>query len=166
VPAPERPAHPIAEPCLALILVPDDPAGTSVALSRGARSCSGSVVRRRYSSVEMQLYAQNPRYIRCRGAPSFCDAMLPTPSENVIFRELADGGVLFHSAQEVYFGLNQVGVRVWRLLPPQCGSLDELCAELGRAYPDVPSDIIRADVEELLADLVEHGLLDAGDQPS
>ena len=84
--------------------------------------------------------------------------MLPAANPTVIFKQLADGAVLFSPSAEIYFGLNEVGARVWQLLPPGCTSLDELCAKLGSHYPDVPAETIRNDVVELLDQLVEQGL--------
>jgi hypothetical protein len=84
--------------------------------------------------------------------------MLPAANPTVIFKELADGAVLFAPSVEIYFGLNEVGARVWQLLPPGCESLDELCAKLGSHYPDVSAATIRSDVMELLDQLVEQGL--------
>jgi hypothetical protein len=85
--------------------------------------------------------------------------MLPKPVDGVIFRALEEGGVLLHARDEVYFGLNEVGARVWALLPPRSSGLDELVSVIASEYPEVPADTIRADVQELLDDLVEHGLL-------
>ena len=87
--------------------------------------------------------------------------MLPTPVSSVIFQRIEDGAVLFAPATEVYFGLNEVGARVWQLLPPATGSLDELCAKLGHEYPDVAAATIRQDVEELLGQLTAEGLVAA-----
>ena len=87
--------------------------------------------------------------------------MLPVPSPDVIHRALPEGGILFHSADEVYFGLNPVGVRVWELLPPASETLDALCGVLAAEYPDASPDTIRADVAELLAELAAHGLVHA-----
>lgn len=84
--------------------------------------------------------------------------MLPTPNPNVIYRAMGDGAVLFSTADEVYFGLNTVGARVWSLLPPTCDTLDALCVELGRAYPDVDSAVLRADAADLLDELVANRL--------
>jgi hypothetical protein len=84
--------------------------------------------------------------------------MLPAASPTVIFKELADGAVLFAPAEEIYFGLNEVGSRIWRLLPPATESLDELCAKVGAHYPDVPIATIRQDATELLNELVQSGL--------
>jgi hypothetical protein len=85
--------------------------------------------------------------------------MLPSPSRDVIFKELSEGGVLFHTADEVYFGLNEVGRQVWKLLPPACESFEDLCTEVQRQYPTVSLETIREDVRELLDDLVRFGLL-------
>lgn len=83
--------------------------------------------------------------------------MLPTANPDVLFRAMADGAVLFSSNDEVYFGLNAVGARVWELLAP-AGSIDDLCDALHRDYPDADRATIRADVEELLGQFVANGL--------
>ena len=85
--------------------------------------------------------------------------MLPAPNPDVIFRSLADGAVLFSTTEEVYFGLNEVGSRIWELLPPARQTLDELVGELQADYPDVDAATLRADVEELLGELQEFGLV-------
>lgn len=87
--------------------------------------------------------------------------MLPLPSTGVIFQKLADGAVLFSTATETYFGLNEVGTRVWELLPPTSSTLDEVCEALGAAYPDAPPATIRQDVTELLDELIREGLAQA-----
>ena len=83
---------------------------------------------------------------------------LPEKSPHVICQPLPEGAVLFSTTDEVYFGLNSVGAKVWELLPPANRTLDELCRELERDYPHIAPDQIRADVEELIATLTEHGL--------
>jgi hypothetical protein len=92
--------------------------------------------------------------------------MLPTPRREVIFKEMAEGGVLFHTVDEVYYGLNGVGCQVWKLLPPVSDSFDGLCEEIQRQHPAVPLDTIRADVQELFDDLIEFGLLSPGEAGS
>jgi len=63
--------------------------------------------------------------------------MLPVANPKVIYKALLDGeAVLFSTEEEVYFGLNEVGARVWELLPPATNSLDELCAALAVQYLD------------------------------
>lgn len=91
--------------------------------------------------------------------------MLPTRNPNVIYKALATGAVLYSTADEVYFGLNPVGVRIWELLPPAQETLDGLCGVLSSEYPDVPADVIRADVVEILEKLTRLGLVERAGAP-
>lgn len=84
--------------------------------------------------------------------------LLPAPVPEVIFQPLPEGGVLFHCGDEVYFGLNVVGTRVWQLLEP-LQTLDELVDALVAEYPDVPPETLRADVAGILAHMKEHGVV-------
>ena len=84
---------------------------------------------------------------------------LPRPSPAVVFRPVSDGAVLLDMEHEIYFGLNAVGSQVWQALPPTCGDLDEICARLGRSYPEVEPAQLRADIVDLLAQLLEHALV-------
>ena len=86
-------------------------------------------------------------------------AVLPSRNPKVIFKSLATGAVLYNSADEVYFGLNPVGVRIWELLPPVNDRLEDVCLALAAEFPDVSHDVIRADVEELLDDLIRLDLV-------
>ena len=84
--------------------------------------------------------------------------MLPIANPAVVYRALSEGAVLFSTADEVYFGLNSVGSRVWELLTVH-RTFDELCAAIAQEYPDVDPDTIRTDVGELLEDLTGYGLV-------
>ena len=85
--------------------------------------------------------------------------MLPRPHPGVLFKTVSDGAVLLHVEEEIYFGLNDVGARIWQMLPPNCSSIDELCQRMSEAYADVPPEVLRADVLELLAQLEENQLV-------
>ena len=85
--------------------------------------------------------------------------MLPTRNPKVIFKALATGAVLYSTEEEVYFGLNPVGVRVWELLPPVQSRLEDVCRLIAADYPDVSEEVIRADVSELLEELTKLGLV-------
>jgi len=85
--------------------------------------------------------------------------MLPSPISSVVFQRIDDGAVLFSPATEVYFGLNEVGAKVWQLLPPASVNIEELCLRLAADYPTVGADILRADVSELIAQLIAEGLV-------
>ena len=85
--------------------------------------------------------------------------MLPTRNPKVIFKALATGAVLYSTSEEVYFGLNPVGVRVWELLPPVHTRLDDVVRVLASEYADAPEEMIRTDVIELLDELAKLGLV-------
>ena len=86
------------------------------------------------------------------------NASLPGRSPSVIFKQLSDGGVLYCSESEVYFGLNEVGVAIWESLPPLLQTYDDLVTALVVRFPDVPAETIRADALEFVENLVENGL--------
>ena len=81
------------------------------------------------------------------------------PSPEVIFREVEDGAVLLSTRDEVYFGLNRVGARVWTLLNLPDHDLDDLCRTVAEEYPEVGLESLEADVSELLTRLQGLGLV-------
>ena len=84
---------------------------------------------------------------------------LPSPAPTAIFRRLPEGGVLFSTTTEVYFGVGVVGAHIWELLPPATRTVEEMVAILASKYHDVPASQIRTDVERFLAELVSNGLV-------
>ena len=78
-------------------------------------------------------------------------------SEDVAFRELDGASVLLDLASGTYFGLNQVGTRLWALLA-QDGSLDHATDALLREF-EVPADVLRADVDALVKQMQAKGLV-------
>lgn len=71
---------------------------------------------------------------------------------------MAEGGVLFSSETEVYFGVNTVGAIIWELLP-KSSTVEQLCATLTERFHDVGPDRIRHDVLSFIADLRANGLV-------
>ncbi len=86
------------------------------------------------------------------------DWLLPKPADSSIFRALPEGGVLFSTTSEVYFGLNTVGARIWNLLPPVTRTFNELCGILTAEYADVDDDTIRNDARDFVSHLIQNGL--------
>ena len=84
---------------------------------------------------------------------------LPHPSPSAIFKELDEGGVLLSTTDEVYFGVNQVGARIWSLLPPVSHTFGELCSALEQQYPDAGAERIRVDAQEFIDALIASGLV-------
>ncbi len=75
----------------------------------------------------------------------------------VLFRELSGEAVLLNLESGVYYGLDPVGTRVWTLVTRQ-QPLAAVCATLQDEY-DVSADVLAADVQTLVADLCDKGLL-------
>jgi hypothetical protein len=94
------------------------------------------------------------------------NSKLPTPSPSAIFRRLPEGGVLFSTETEVYFGVGVVGARIWELLPPATRTVEEMVAILASQYHDVPASQIRTDVERFLTELLSNGLVAHVEKPA
>jgi hypothetical protein len=77
----------------------------------------------------------------------------------VIFAALEGGAVLFDRSDGTYYGLNDVGARVWEMLSPGYESVDAMCGALQVQYRDVDPGELRNDVRELLDVLTSFGLV-------
>lgn len=88
---------------------------------------------------------------------------LPAKSPTVLFREMDEGGVLFCTRAEGYFGLNPVSAHIWSLLPEpgdtERGDLEQLLDSLQRMYPDIHRDQLATDVGEFLDELEKSELV-------
>ena len=84
---------------------------------------------------------------------------LPAPSPGAVFKRLPEGGVLFSTETEVYFGVGAVGARIWELLPPATRTVEELVSILAAKYNDVSAGQIRSDVEQFISELLANGLV-------
>ena len=81
--------------------------------------------------------------------------------DTVLFRELDGESVLLNLKTESYLGLDRVGTRMWAVLTTQPSiqaAYDVLLAEY-----DVAPDVLRNDVEALLEQMIEHGLVELKD---
>lgn len=87
------------------------------------------------------------------------NGVLPAPAKGAVFKRLPEGGVLFSTESEVYFGVGDVGARIWELLPPASRTIDDLVAVLANQYRDVSASQIRTDVQAFLTELLENGLV-------
>ena len=79
------------------------------------------------------------------------------PSPEVLVQELDGEAVLLNLESERYFGLDDVGTRVWQHLLEH-RRLDRVCAELLKEY-EVDESTLRADVLRLVQELVEAGIV-------
>jgi hypothetical protein len=77
--------------------------------------------------------------------------------EGVLVRELGGESVLLDLQSESYFGLDDVGTRMWGAITRQASLRDALDELLG--HYDVPAETLERDLLALTAELIEHGLL-------
>jgi hypothetical protein len=86
---------------------------------------------------------------------SFTDRVAVPP--NVMVRFLNNESVFLNVQTERYFGLDLTGTRMWRRVTASA-SIDSACQQLLEEY-DVPLQVLRENLAELLDRLVENGLL-------
>ena len=84
---------------------------------------------------------------------------LQAPDPGAVFRRLPEGGVLFSTETEVYFGVGVVGAAIWELLPPVTQTVEEMVSTLAAKYRDVSASQIRNDVDRFLEELLSNGLV-------
>jgi predicted transcriptional regulator len=80
-----------------------------------------------------------------------------TPSPGVLVQELDGEAVLLNLESERYFGLDDVGTRVWQHLLEH-RRLERVCEEMQKEY-DVDESTLRADVLGLVDELIAAGIV-------
>ena len=78
--------------------------------------------------------------------------------DHVVMRELEGEAILLNLETETYFGLDEVGTRIWTELVAS-PDVERACEVLQEEF-DVEPSVLRGDVERLAAELVETGLLE------
>ena len=79
------------------------------------------------------------------------------PAKNVLFRQLGGEAVLLNLATGSYFGLNQVGTRIWTHVA-RGESLAAVLTVLVAEY-EAPEERLRTDLLDIVEELVASGLL-------
>ena len=79
------------------------------------------------------------------------------PSPKVLVQELDGEAVLLDLASERYFGLDEVGTRVWRHLLAH-RQLERVCDEMQKEF-DVDASTLRNDVLRLVDELLDAGIV-------
>ena len=77
--------------------------------------------------------------------------------DDVLFQELQGEAVLLNLNTGVYFGLDQIGTRIWQLLQDD-GALSRVMEVVLEEY-DVPPDILAQDLVELVRQMKQQDLL-------
>jgi len=78
-------------------------------------------------------------------------------SDHVLFQEIEGECVLLDMSSEQYFGLDDVGTRIWQLLAAE-GDTAKVISTLTKVY-DVDEATLRRDLAKLIQELTEKGLV-------
>ncbi len=78
-------------------------------------------------------------------------------SDSVLFQEIDNEYVLLNMKTELYFGLNDIGAKVWQIISQE-GTTDTLIEKIMSEY-DVPADTLRTDISQLLNELKKEQLI-------
>jgi hypothetical protein len=78
-------------------------------------------------------------------------------SPSVVFKRVGDEAVLLDFERGVYYGLDEVGARVWELIADG-RSIDAVAQVMTEEY-EVAFDDVRRDVETLIVELEKNGLV-------
>ncbi len=81
--------------------------------------------------------------------------------EGVLIRELDGEAVLLNLNSEAYFGLDEVGTRMWNALTTSKSVQAAYETLLGEF--EVEADRLHTDLQDLVTQLVDHGLLEVRD---
>ena len=85
-------------------------------------------------------------------------ALIP---EDVVFRDLDGESVLLNLDNENYYGLDEVGTRIWHVLTTS-NSIQEAYQTLLAEYDTTP-EILRQDIIRLIDELTTQGLIELSD---
>lgn len=80
-----------------------------------------------------------------------------TPSPDALHQELSGETVLLNLKTEQYFGLDEVGTRIWQLIVA-ASTPETIVSRLLEEY-EVEAERVRADVERLVGELRAAGLV-------
>lgn len=78
-------------------------------------------------------------------------------SPEVLFQPMGDEAVLLNLSDNHYYGLNEVGARMWELLSEQ-GQLEPVLAQLLTEF-EVDEETLRQDIATLIDELVNRQML-------
>ncbi len=93
-----------------------------------------------------------------KGSPAVPFTMRVRVPGHVMVREIQGESVLLNLNSERYFGLDEVGTRMWATLTTSASV--QAAYEILLGEYDVEAEQLRQNVQELIAKLVENGLLE------
>jgi hypothetical protein len=102
--------------------------------------------------------------MKTRGYNKTLNDLIVAIPEKVLFQQLGDAGdevVLLNIESGGYYGLNEVGARIWCLIQ-EGRSIGEIIKALVKEY-EVSEESLRADVRQFLDDLHSRELIEIRD---
>lgn len=78
--------------------------------------------------------------------------------DNVLFQEVDGEAVLLSLDEGCYYGLDEVGTTIWKLIDEEKLEPDQVVARLTEIY-EVETEQAREDLDRFLAELRESGLI-------
>jgi hypothetical protein len=79
-------------------------------------------------------------------------------SDQILFQKLGNEAVILHLHSEEYFGLDEVGTKIWEVLV-ETGSIDAALPVLLNEF-DTEETILKKDMEELVHNLKAEKILE------
>ncbi|MEO4040783.1 PqqD family protein [Hoeflea sp. CAU 1731] len=79
------------------------------------------------------------------------------PAGSILIQEVEDGAVLLDTEKGFYYGLDEIGVRIWSLVE-KGKTFSEICNEIQAAY-DVTGETVRTDVASLIRDMCDKSIV-------
>lgn len=96
---------------------------------------------------------------RCETTNMFEDNTVVIGCSHVTSCDVGDGVALLNLEAGVYFGINDVGARVWALMEKPV-SFNAICSTIAEEF-DVSYSVCRSDLSDLMISMMEHGLIEA-----
>ncbi len=87
-----------------------------------------------------------------------------SPAQDQIASELGGEAIILNLTSGIYYGLNEVGARIWELIQQPC-SFDDIYQKLVAEY-DVEPDICKQDLTRILEDMKAACLIEVSDETS
>jgi hypothetical protein len=78
-------------------------------------------------------------------------------NNKILFQKLGKEAVILQLESEMYFGLDEVGTRIWEVLKQE-GSTEKALSILLEEY-NVEEEVLRKDIEELIEELKKKKIL-------
>lgn len=98
------------------------------------------------------------RSVRSR---TLSDSAIVVVARDVLASEFGEEHVLLNLKNGTYYGVEEVGGEVWKMLQ-QPVSFGSLCSAMAESF-DVDADLCRQDLHRFVSDLLAHGLVEVAD---